>query len=91
MYEEPFGFRMFCLIEHPWMLPKITLFHLAGHAVYANDVLPTSLTVRAFGRILNHGAGLADVWFELAGILLLTAFYYWVGAVLITRHHCRAR
>jgi ABC-2 type transport system permease protein len=86
----PFFILMF-FSESMMPLPKITLFHLASHAVYANDVLPTSLTVRAFGRILNHGAGLADVWFELAGILVLTAFYYWLGAVLFTRRHCRAR
>jgi ABC-2 type transport system permease protein len=86
----PFFILMF-FSESMMPLPKITLFHLAGHAVYANDVLPTSLTVRAFGRILNHGAGLADVWFELAGIVVLTAFYYWLGAVLFTRRHCCAR
>jgi ABC-2 type transport system permease protein len=86
----PFFILMF-FSESMMPLPKVTLFHLAGHAVYVNDVLPTSLTVRAFGRILNHGAGLGDVWFELAGILVLTAFYYWLGAVLFTRRHCRAR
>jgi ABC-2 type transport system permease protein len=86
----PFFILMF-FSESMMPLPKVTVFHLAGHAVYLNDVLPTSLTVRAFGRILNHGAGLADVWFELAGILVLTAFYYWLGTVLFARRHCRAR
>ena len=86
----PFFVLMF-FSESMMPLPKVTLFHLAGHAVYLNDALPTSLTVRAFGRILNHGAGLVDVWFELAVMLVLTAAYYWLGIVLFTRRHCRAR
>jgi ABC-2 type transport system permease protein len=85
----PFFILMF-FSEAMMPLPKATIAHLAGHVVYANDVLPTSLGVRAFGRILNHGAGLADVWFELGGMLVLTAIYYVVGAVLFARRHCRA-
>ena len=34
-------------------LPKITLFHVAGNTVHANDLLPTTLTVSAFNEILN--------------------------------------
>lgn len=40
-----------------------------------NDVLPTSLAVRAFGKVLNHGAALDGVVFELGVALLLTAVY----------------
>jgi hypothetical protein len=50
-------------------------------------VLPTSLSVRAFGAILNDGAGLADVRFELAGIVVLTAVYFAVGIWLFRRRH----
>jgi len=39
--------------ESMFPLPRITFFRLAGHTFYANDVLPTSLTVKAFSKILN--------------------------------------
>jgi ABC-2 type transport system permease protein len=68
-------------------LPKIPLFHVAGNVVNASDVLPTSLAVRALNRILNDGAGLGDVWFEMAGIALLTAAYFAAGIALFRRRH----
>lgn len=52
-------------------------------------MLPTSLAVRASGRVLNHGSGLADVWFELTGMFVLTAIYFAAGAALFTGRHCR--
>jgi ABC-2 type transport system permease protein len=86
----PFFILMF-FSESMMPLPKVTVLHLAGHAVYANDILPTALCVRAFGRMLNYGAGLADVWFELAGMLILTVIYFAIGGTLFARRHCRAR
>jgi ABC-2 type transport system permease protein len=68
-------------------LPKIPLFHVAGHVVNATDVLPTSLCVRAFGAILNDGGGLSAVWFELAGIVVLTVVYFAVGIWFFRRRH----
>jgi hypothetical protein len=68
-------------------LPKITLGELAGHTLYANDVLPTSLTVRVLNRVLNYGAGLGDIGFELSGILLLTFAYFALGIWLFRRRH----
>jgi ABC-2 type transport system permease protein len=70
-------------------LPKITLFHLAGNIVYLNDILPTTLTVSAFNGILNYGAGLDEVIFELGAILLLTAFYFALGSWFFQRRHQR--
>jgi ABC-2 type transport system permease protein len=84
----PFFILMF-FSESMFPLPKVTLFHLAGRAFYANDVLPTSLAVRALGRILNFGAGLDDVAFELAAALVLTLGYYVLGAWLFARRHLR--
>ncbi len=72
-------------------LPKIPLFRVAGFTFNATDVLPTSLTVRAFNRILNQGAGLSDVGVELGVILLLTALYFGAGAWLYRRRHMRVR
>jgi len=82
----PFFILMF-FSESMIPLPRITLFRLLGHTVYANDVLPTSLAVRALGRILNFGAGLPDVAFEVIGATLLAAVYLAVGSWLFTRRH----
>jgi len=84
----PFFILMF-FSESMFPLPKVTLFHLAGNTVYANDILPMSLTVRAFNQILSHGAGLGDIVFELCAILLLTAVYFALGAWCFQRRHQR--
>ncbi len=70
-------------------LPKIRLFRLAGHAFNVSDILPTSLTTRAFHAILSEGASLPDVWFEVTGIVLLTAGYFALGTWLFKRRHMR--
>ncbi|MGC4121653.1 MAG: ABC transporter ATP-binding protein/permease [Myxococcales bacterium] len=62
----PFFVLMF-FSECMFPLPKVRVGTLLGHAVHANDVLPTALCARAFGAILNQGAGLPDVAFELRG------------------------
>ena len=82
----PFFILMF-FSESMFPLPKITLFQVAGNTVYANDILPTSLTVRAFNQILNYGAGLQDIVFELCVILLLTAVYFALGVWCFQRRH----
>lgn len=86
----PFFILMF-FSESMMPLPKRALFEVAGHVVYLNDALPTSLAVRAFGKVLNHGAGLGGVVFELGLALLLTAAYYALGAWLFRRRHYRVR
>ncbi|NTV80662.1 MAG: ABC transporter permease [Candidatus Aminicenantes bacterium] len=72
-------------------MPKIILFRLAGHAFHVTDILPTALTTRAFGRILSFDAGLGDVAFELAAIVLLTILYFGLGLAFFRRRHLRAR
>ncbi len=86
----PFFILMFfsdCMIP----LPKLPLFHLFGNVVNLNDVLPTSLTVRAFNKILNQQAGLADLGFETGAIAFLTLVYFSIGTWLFRRRHLRAR
>ncbi len=70
-------------------LPKIPMFRLADHVVNATDILPTSLAVRAFGAILNDGAGLSGVAFEVTGIVVLMAVYFAIGVWLFRRRHMR--
>jgi ABC-2 type transport system permease protein len=86
----PFFILMFfsdCMIP----LPKIPMVHLFGNVVNLNDVLPTSVTVRAFNRILNQGAGLADLPFEIGMIVFLTLIYFSAGTWLFRRRHQRLR
>jgi ABC-2 type transport system permease protein len=71
-------------------LPDLRLFTLLGHPVNANAILPTTHTEVALGRVLNHGAGLGDIGFELVAISLLTVLYYALGVWLFTRRHMRA-
>lgn len=84
----PFFIVMF-FSECMFPLPKVELFAIAGNTLYANDILPTSLTVKAFNKILNFGAGLGDVAFELVAILVLTGLYFALGTWLYRRRHQR--
>jgi ABC-2 type transport system permease protein len=84
----PFFLLMF-FSECMFPLPRIRVAEVLGHAVYANDILPTTLCVRAFNRIMNQGAGLMDLGFELGAILTLTVIYFAGGAFLFRRRHQR--
>ncbi|HOG27887.1 MAG TPA: ABC transporter permease [Vicinamibacterales bacterium] len=70
-------------------LPRIPVLSVAGNAVNLSDVLPTSLAVRALNRVLNDGAGLGDVCFEMTGMALLAAAYFSAGILLFRRRHLR--
>jgi ABC-2 type transport system permease protein len=82
----PFFVLMF-FSECMFPLPRLTIFRLAGHSFYANDVLPTALTVKAFNKILNFQAGLGDLSFEIGGIVIMTLFYFTLGVWLFRRRH----
>lgn len=86
----PFFVLMF-FSECMFPLPRITLFCLAGHSFYANDILPTALTVKAFNKILNFQAGPGDLVFEIGGIAILTGLYFSLGIWLFQRRHVRRR
>jgi ABC-2 type transport system permease protein len=71
-------------------LPPLRLLTVGGRSVSINDFLPTTHTISALGKILNHDAGLGDVAFELGAILVLTVVFFATGAWLFTRRHMRA-
>ena len=71
-------------------IPDLQLFVVAGRAINANDILPTTHTVSALGRVLNYGAGLDEVAFELGAIAVLTVAFYALGTWAFTRRHMRA-
>ena len=86
----PFFVLMF-FSESMVPLPKIALLHFGAHAFYANDILPTALTVKAFNKILNFQAGFADIGFELIAISVETVLFLLLGLWLFRRRHLRPR
>ena len=72
-------------------IPTISLFSFGEHSIHVNDVLPTTHSITAFGKILNQGLGLGDVFFELGAIVVLTTLYFALGILLFTRRHMRSK
>ena len=80
----PFFMMMFfsgCMFP----LPEIPLFHVWGNVFNLNDFLPTSLAVRAFNRVLNQGASLGDLGFELSALTAVTFAYLTIAALWYTK------
>lgn len=63
-------------------LPKVELFSFAGHSCGITDILPLTHVANAFNKILNYGAGITDVLFEIVIIVVLTIIYFCLGLVL---------
>ena len=68
-------------------LPKATLFTIAGRAIGLYDILPPTHAVVALNKILTLGAGIGDVIYELAALLVLSVLYFALGAWLFKRMH----
>ncbi|MNE59197.1 hypothetical protein D3C80_1542770 [compost metagenome] len=65
-------------------LPDLKLMSVHGHAFGMTDLLPLTHTASAFNQILNDGAGLPEVGWELIMIVLLTMVYF-AGGLLLYR------
>ena len=63
-------------------LPKIHILTFGGHSIGVMDVLPLTHTVDAFNQIMNYGAGLNDVTWDIIIILFLTIIYFSAGLLL---------
>jgi ABC-2 type transport system permease protein len=72
-------------------IPTIPLFTLFGHSFNVNDILPTTHSIEAFAKILNQGAGLRDVAFEVGAVIVLTIIFFAAGVWMFTRRHMRAK
>jgi ABC-2 type transport system permease protein len=70
-------------------LPPLRLFTIGDRAMNINDLLPTTHAISAMSKILNYGAGLQDVVFELVAIIVLTIVFFAVGVWVFTRRHMR--
>jgi ABC-2 type transport system permease protein len=68
-------------------MPRITLFTLFGHPVGPFELLAPTHAVNALNKVFTLGAGLAEVWYELAALTLLSAIYFAVGVWLFKRAH----
>lgn len=80
----PFFIMMFfsgCMFP----LPKVNLLTIGSHTFGITDVLPLTHTVNAFNKILNNGAGIYDVGFDIFMIALLTIIYFILGLVLYNK------
>ena len=71
-------------------VPRMTLFTVAGRAIGLYDILPPTHAVVALNKVLTMGAGLGDVLYELAALLILSAVYFAIGVWLFSRTHLRA-
>lgn len=71
-------------------LPPVRVFELAGKSVNINDVLPVTHSIAAFDAILNRGAGLGDILFELAAIAVLSVGFLTAGTWWFTKRHMSA-
>jgi ABC-2 type transport system permease protein len=84
----PLGlFMFFSGVIYP--IPKVRLFTLAGHTVGLYDILPPTHAVVALNKIMNLGAGLSEVLYELGALLILSAVYFAVGVWVFQRRHMR--
>ena len=72
-------------------LPDVRLFEMAGRSVNVNYILPTTHSISAFDSILNHGAGVSEVAFELMAISLLSVAFFGLGTQLFTKRHMSAK
>lgn len=71
-------------------IPRTTLFTVAGHDVSPFDVLPPTHAVIALNKVLTLGAGIHEVLWELAALVVLSALYFAVGVWLFKRLRMKA-
>ena len=71
-------------------IPALKLFVVGGYTINVNDILPTSHSIGAMNKILNRGAGIGEVGFEMGAIVILSIVYFVAGIWLFTRRHMHA-
>lgn len=63
-------------------LPKMNLFAIGAYSFGITDILPLTHTANAFNKILNYGAGINDVLYDIFMIALLSVIYFMIGLIL---------
>jgi len=72
-------------------IPPLQLFVVGDRSININDILPTTHSITALGKILNYDSGLGDLVFEIGAIVILSFIYFAAGVWLFTKRHMRAR
>jgi ABC-type multidrug transport system permease subunit len=83
--SEEFASGVLNLISWPMILLSGVFFSLEGSAAWlqtAAEFLPLTQLIDAARAVMIDGAGLADIWPELATLAGMTALFLLVGAVL---------
>jgi ABC-2 type transport system permease protein len=68
-------------------LPDVRVVEIAGRSLNANDILPTTHSIAAFDKVLNRGAEVRDLGFELSAIVVLSVAFFALGTWLFTKRH----
>jgi ABC-2 type transport system permease protein len=84
----PFGFFMF-LSGAAFPIPMGSMFTLWGHDFHLVDLLPPRHAVIALNKVCTLGAGLGDVTFEFAALIVLSGLYFGIGVWLFQRMHLK--
>lgn len=70
-------------------LPPGGLLELGGHPLRLQDALPLAASVTAFNRVLNYGAGLGGLGFELALVSVVSLGWFGLGLWAYRRRHMK--
>jgi ABC-2 type transport system permease protein len=70
-------------------MPQWVLFQVGGRTVRHQDLLPLASSVTAFDRVMNYGAGLGALGFELVLVTTISAAWFGVGLWAFERRHMR--
>ena len=65
------------------------MFNIGEQVVGLYDILPPTHAVAALNKVFVLGAGVGEIWYELAGLLILTVIYFLIGVWLFQRTHLR--
>jgi ABC-2 type transport system permease protein len=68
-------------------LPRVQVLEIAGRSINANDILPTTHSIAAFDKILNRGAGMGELIFEMGAMAVLSSVFFALGTWLFTKRH----
>lgn len=66
-------------------LPPLTVFTVLGHPIGLFDIFPASHGMLALQQVLNDGAGLGEIGFRLAAIVLLSGIFFAAGVFMFHR------
>jgi ABC-2 type transport system permease protein len=71
-------------------IPRVIIFTIGDRAISLYDILPPTHAVSALNKVLNLGAGIGDILFELSALVFLTAVYFAAGVWVFQSRHLRS-